>query len=149
MGEVLGINMDPNVDPMFGAEAMFGEHSMGTSIMAVAYEGDGGGVVIGADSRTSTGSYIANRASDKLTPISDNVYVCRSGSAADTQALASTVTHYIRQHSRRFGLNLHLWLLRCQLSKRNDSRGVRGFRHKRPGPGPGWFLWGSDQTLHN
>merc|ERR1712166_1048736 len=105
MGDLLGVNMDPNDDPMYGAEAMFGEHSMGTSIMAVSYEGDGGGVVIGADSRTSTGSYIANRASDKLTPISDNVYVCRSGSAADTQALASTVTHYIRQHKLEIGEN--------------------------------------------
>merc|ERR1712166_886527 len=105
MGDLLGVNMDPNDDPMYGAEAMFGEHSMGTSIMAVSYEGDGGGVVIGADSRTSTGSYITNRASDKLTPISDNVYVCRSGSAADTQALASTVTHYIRQHKLEIGEN--------------------------------------------
>jgi hypothetical protein len=33
-----------------------GEHSMGTSIMAVAFDG---GVVMGADSRTSTGSYVA------------------------------------------------------------------------------------------
>ena len=44
------------------------------------------------------GQYIANRASDKLTKISDNVYVCRSGSAADTQALADMVKNYIRQH---------------------------------------------------
>jgi hypothetical protein len=40
-----------------------GEVSMGTSIMAVSYAG---GVVIGADSRTSTGSYIANRVTDKV-----------------------------------------------------------------------------------
>merc|ERR1711988_814964 len=80
-----------------------GEHRMGTSIMAVSYTGDGGGVVMGADSRTSTGSYIANRASDKITPICENVCVCRSGSAADTQALASLVTHYIRQHKLEIG----------------------------------------------
>jgi len=92
-------------DPMFGAEAMFGEHSMGTSLLAARYTGDGGGVVIGADSRTSTGQYIANRASDKLTKISDNVYVCRSGSAADTQALADMVKNYIRQHKLEIGEN--------------------------------------------
>jgi 20S proteasome subunit beta 1 len=90
---------------MFGAEAMFGEHSMGTSLLACTYSGDGGGVVIGADSRTSTGQYIANRASDKLTPICDNVYVCRSGSAADTQALADMVKNYIRQHKLEIGEN--------------------------------------------
>merc|ERR1711966_554829 len=99
-------NMDPYTpDPMFGADAMFGEHSMGTSLLACTYSGDGGGVVIGADSRTSTGQYIANRASDKLTPICDNVYVCRSGSAADTQALADNVRHYIRQHKLEIGEN--------------------------------------------
>jgi 20S proteasome subunit beta 1 len=37
------------------------------------------GVVIGADSRTSTGSYVANRVTDKLTKISDKIYCCRSG----------------------------------------------------------------------
>ena len=30
-----------------------------------------GGVVVAADSRTSTGSYIANRTSDKLTPVAE------------------------------------------------------------------------------
>ena len=39
-----------------------------------------GGVVLGADSRTSTGTYIANRASDKITCVTDNVWMCRSGS---------------------------------------------------------------------
>src|SRR5690242_4791052 len=47
-----------------------------------------GGVVLGADSRTSTGSYIANRVSDKLTFVHDRIYCCRSGSAADTQVLS-------------------------------------------------------------
>lgn len=40
-----------------------GPVSMGTTIMAVTYKG---GVILGADSRTSTGSYVANRASDKV-----------------------------------------------------------------------------------
>lgn len=112
-------------------------HSMGTTIIGVTYNG---GVVLGADSRTSTGEipllyfsrvffffcslglslsfvfvsigtenkrirlfylgnflrklmknwdlllllatgmYVANRASDKITQLTDNVYVCRSGS---------------------------------------------------------------------
>ena len=66
-----------------------------TSIMAVAYDG---GVVMGADSRTSTGAYIANRVTDKITPIDDKIYVCRSGSAADTQAVSDYVTYYLDQH---------------------------------------------------
>ena len=45
--------------------------------MACQYDG---GVVLGADSRTSTGTYVANRASDKITQVTDNVWMCRSGS---------------------------------------------------------------------
>jgi 20S proteasome subunit beta 1 len=75
-------------------------HSMGTSIMAVQFDG---GVVVGADSRTTTGSYIANRLSDKLTPVSDRIFCCRSGSAADTQAVADYVKFYLQMHSVEFG----------------------------------------------
>merc|ERR1719261_1370634 len=55
--------------------------STGTTIMAVAYNG---GVVLGADTRTSTGDYVANRASRKISKVMDNIFVCRCGSAADT-----------------------------------------------------------------
>ncbi|KAI2810683.1 Proteasome subunit beta type-6 [Blomia tropicalis] len=68
------------------------EVSTGTSIMAVEFDG---GVVIGADSRTTSGAYIVNRVTDKLTKITDQIYVCRSGSAADTQALADVVAYQL------------------------------------------------------
>ena len=57
----------------------------GTTIVACAYDG---GVVLGADSRVSTGTYVSNRASDKITALSEMVWLLRSGSAADTQAVA-------------------------------------------------------------
>lgn len=76
------------------------EHMMGTTIMAVSYDG---GVVLAADSRTSTGSYVANRVSDKLTPVSDTIYCCRSGSAADTQAISDYVRLYLQMHSNETG----------------------------------------------
>ena len=63
--------------------------------MAVSFDG---GVVLGADSRTSTGSYVANRTTDKLTPLTENIYVCRSGSAADTQNLSAYVQYFLAQH---------------------------------------------------
>ncbi|MCO5575973.1 hypothetical protein L7F22_029780 [Adiantum nelumboides] len=65
-------------------------HSMGTTIMAVQYDK---GVIMGADSRTSTGAYVANRASDKITCLTDNVYLCRSGSDMH-QVLPSSITHF-------------------------------------------------------
>ncbi|XP_017295843.1 proteasome subunit beta type-6 [Kryptolebias marmoratus] len=72
------------------------EVSTGTTIMAVEYDG---GVVIGADSRTTTGAYIANRVTDKLTRIHDRIFCCRSGSAADTQAIAEVVAYQLGFHS--------------------------------------------------
>jgi hypothetical protein len=55
-----------------------------TTIMAATYgEGLTGGVVLGADTRTSSGNYIANRATDKITQLTDKV----SNSAAFYQGL--------------------------------------------------------------
>jgi hypothetical protein len=67
-----------------------------TTIMAMSYAG---GVVMGADSRTSTGNYVANRVSDKLTSVAERIYCCRSGSAADTQAIADIVRYYLDAHT--------------------------------------------------
>ena len=74
------------------SEWLTGEHRTGTTIMAVEFAE---GVVFGADSRTSTGVYVANRVTDKLTPVADKIYCCRSGSAADTQAIADYVKFYL------------------------------------------------------
>lgn len=56
----------------------------GTTIVAVTFDG---GVVLGADGRVSTGTYISNRASNKIQQLTDSVFLLRSGSAADTQAI--------------------------------------------------------------
>ncbi|OAY69477.1 proteasome subunit beta type-6 [Ananas comosus] len=74
--------------------------STGTTIIGVTYNG---GVVLGADSRTSTGMYVANRASDKITQLTDNVYVCRSGSAADSQVVSDYVRYFLNQHTIQLG----------------------------------------------
>lgn len=68
--------------------------------MAVEFDG---GVVIGADSRTTTGAYIANRVTDKLTKVTDFIYCCRSGSAADTQAIADIVNYHLNFHKMEMG----------------------------------------------
>lgn len=80
-------------DDVMGAEKGV---STGTTIMAVEFDG---GVVMAADSRTSMGDYVANRVSRKITPVHDRIFVCRSGSAADTQALTGYVQHYLGLHA--------------------------------------------------
>ncbi|CAM6032005.1 unnamed protein product, partial [Sphagnum compactum] len=75
-----------------------------TTIMAVKFAD---GVILGADSRTTTGAYIANRVTDKITPLAEPyLYCCRSGSAADTQALSDIVRYYIEVFSIQRGTPL-------------------------------------------
>ncbi len=47
-----------------------GEVLTGTTIMACTFDG---GVVLGADSRTSSGNYVANKVADKITKVCDKV----------------------------------------------------------------------------
>ncbi|KAG0664748.1 Proteasome subunit beta type-1 [Maudiozyma exigua] len=77
-----------------------GEVSLGTSIMAVTFKD---GVILGADSRTTTGAYIANRVTDKLTRVHDKIWCCRSGSAADTQAVADIVQYHLDLYTSNYG----------------------------------------------
>lgn len=79
--------------------------SLGTTIMAASFDG---GVILAADSRTSTGKYVANRAAAKLTQLSPNVFICRSGSAADTQAVAAYVQLYLAQHQIELGSDIRV-----------------------------------------
>ncbi|CAK7231461.1 Proteasome subunit beta type-1 [Sporothrix curviconia] len=77
-----------------------GEVNLGTSIMAITFKD---GVILGADSRTTTGAYIANRVTDKLTRVHDTIWCCRSGSAADTQAVADIVQYHLNLYSMMNG----------------------------------------------
>eukprot|EP00002_Diphylleia_rotans_P016225 TRINITY_DN3156_c0_g1_i1.p1 TRINITY_DN3156_c0_g1~~TRINITY_DN3156_c0_g1_i1.p1 ORF type:complete len:236 (+),score=56.19 TRINITY_DN3156_c0_g1_i1:67-774(+) len=99
-----GAHEEHTVDPVTGEgmKDMFyrKDVSMGTTIIAAKYNG---GIVVGADSRTSSGSYVVNRVSDKITSVADNIFVARSGSAADTQVLTDYVRHYLSLHTLELG----------------------------------------------
>ncbi|KAM0675881.1 Proteasome subunit beta type-1 [Gurleya vavrai] len=73
---------------------MFNEEvSTGTTIMAIKYKD---GIIIGADTRTSMGSYIANHSTNKLTKLTEKIFCCRSGSAADTKIITDIATNQIK-----------------------------------------------------
>ena len=46
---------------------------------------------------------MANRVSDKITKLRDRIYVCRSGSAADTQAVSDYVRRFLGEHAMEKG----------------------------------------------
>lgn len=66
-------------------------------------------VVMGADSRSSAGMhllfvsfyflgmYVANRVANKIEQIDDRIFMCRSGSAADTQKIGNIVRAQLNQ----------------------------------------------------
>ncbi|KAL3080744.1 hypothetical protein niasHT_011417 [Heterodera trifolii] len=58
-----------------------------------------GGIVVATDSRTSSGTYISNRATDKITMLNERIVILRAGSQADTQALADIVMYYAEAHA--------------------------------------------------
>jgi len=79
----------------YGAEV-----KTGTTIMAVEYAD---GVVLGADTRTTMGSFVYNRVTDKLTALTDYIFCCHSGSAADTQAISDRVRYYLELYTVQMG----------------------------------------------
>lgn len=72
----------------------------------------------------------ANRVTDKLTHISDRIYCCRSGSAADTQAVADIVSYYssmfATQHSEQptVGMISHMFSEMIYGNKDRLSAGI-------------------------
>ncbi|KAH0786512.1 Proteasome subunit beta type-6 [Histomonas meleagridis] len=65
--------------------------SNGTTIMGFQCSD---GVILGADSRATIGAFVAIRDTNKITQITPNIYVCHSGSASHTQALADYAKYY-------------------------------------------------------
>lgn len=63
-----------------------------TTLVAARFEG---GVVIGADSRTSQGSFVANRLTDKIAPVSPGIFLARSGSSAGTYTTQASCSYHI------------------------------------------------------
>ncbi|EPY31564.1 20S proteasome subunit beta 1 [Strigomonas culicis] len=101
--------------------------SLGTTILAVSYKN---GVVLAADSRTSSGSYVVNRCSNKLTKLTTKIYCCRSGSAADTQALAEQTSNYLESYQTDIQRDVNvataanLFQKMCYMNKWNISAGI-------------------------
>ena len=91
-------SIQPEIPSWYGPGAA--EVSTGTTLVAMEFAD---GVVMAADSRTSTGSFVAVRVTDKLTPVTSHIMACRSGSAADTQAMTDIVKNQLEWYEIDFG----------------------------------------------
>ena len=81
-------------DLNFDTPNLWYEKSLGTTIITLVYDG---GVMLAADCRTSSGSFVANRVADKIWPVSKNIFALKAGTASDTQFLIESVKGYISQ----------------------------------------------------
>lgn len=57
-----------------------------------------GGVVLGADTRTTRGVYVANRTTDKINSMNERIFTLRSGTSSHTQNLERYARYYLEQH---------------------------------------------------
>eukprot|EP00486_Rosalina_sp_Unknown_P000590 CAMPEP_0201568562 /NCGR_PEP_ID=MMETSP0190_2-20130828/9699_1 /ASSEMBLY_ACC=CAM_ASM_000263 /TAXON_ID=37353 /ORGANISM="Rosalina sp." /LENGTH=281 /DNA_ID=CAMNT_0047989819 /DNA_START=50 /DNA_END=895 /DNA_ORIENTATION=+ len=90
-------NQNPSLNGSIG-HWKGGPLQTGTTIVSVKYKD---GVILGADSRSSVSStYVANRLTDKLQPLTDNIFIQRSGSSAHTQNVGDYVQHYLNNLSQ-------------------------------------------------
>jgi 20S proteasome subunit beta 1 len=100
----------------------YNEVDLGTTLVALAFED---GVVVAADSRTSTDEYVSHRYADKIVPIHSQVVVARSGSAADTQALCRHVQLVNDQRFYRHNCSLNVAqvanFLKAAISSKNQQ----------------------------
>jgi 20S proteasome subunit beta 1 len=68
--------------------------------VAITYNG---GIMMAADSRTSSGVYVANRVADKIWPLAKNIFALKAGTASDTQFILQTTKDYISQFAIEYG----------------------------------------------
>mmetsp|Transcript_22631 Transcript_22631/g.31549 ORF Transcript_22631/g.31549 Transcript_22631/m.31549 type:complete len:283 (-) Transcript_22631:533-1381(-) len=104
----------------FGQQGMITKQakSTGTTICGVIYKD---GVVLGADTRSTNGTTVADKNCEKIHYIAPNVFCCGAGTAADTAAVTDMVSSQMALHRLATGRNSRvitaLTLLKTHLFK--------------------------------
>merc|ERR1719163_1302280 len=74
---------------------MPGAMKTGTTITGVCFKG---GVVLGADTRSTNGETVADKNCEKIHYIAPNIYCCGAGTAADTQQVTDMISSQLALH---------------------------------------------------
>eukprot|EP01130_Rhizamoeba_saxonica_P006889 TRINITY_DN2764_c0_g1_i1.p1 TRINITY_DN2764_c0_g1~~TRINITY_DN2764_c0_g1_i1.p1 ORF type:complete len:259 (+),score=58.21 TRINITY_DN2764_c0_g1_i1:115-891(+) len=74
---------------------MPGALKTGTTIVGIVYNG---GVVLGADTRATEGPIVADKNCEKIHYITDNIYCCGAGTAADTEMTTALISSQLELH---------------------------------------------------
>jgi 20S proteasome subunit beta 2 len=73
---------------MKGSDKLPQAMKTGTTIVGVVYKG---GVVLGADTRATSGSEVAEKNCEKIHYLAPNMYCCGAGTAADTEMITQMI----------------------------------------------------------
>ncbi|XP_014290752.1 proteasome subunit beta type-7 [Halyomorpha halys] len=72
----------------------------GTTIVGIIYRD---GVILGADTRATEGSTVADKNCSKIHFLADNIYCCGAGTAADTEMTTMTIMSQLELHRLNTG----------------------------------------------
>ncbi|KAG0440519.1 putative proteasome subunit beta type-2 [Dictyocoela muelleri] len=71
----------------------------GTTIVGLRYDT---GIILCADTRATNGSIVADKNCDKIHKITDKIYCCGAGTAADTERMTLKASRELKVFERRF-----------------------------------------------
>merc|ERR1712037_876860 len=83
-------------------------HKTGTTLAGCVFEG---GVVMGADTRATSGDTIAEKRCFKIHRITDNIYCCGSGTSADCDQVTTMTSTKMELHKLNTGRTPRVALL--------------------------------------
>jgi 20S proteasome subunit beta 2 len=90
----------------------------GTTIVGLIYKD---GVVLGADTRSTAGTTVADKNCEKIHYIAPNIYCCGAGTAADTENVTGMISSQLELHryatGRQSRVNSAMTLLKSHLFK--------------------------------
>jgi 20S proteasome subunit beta 2 len=73
----------------------------GTTIVGITFKG---GICLGADTRATGGSEVADKNCEKIHYLADNIYCCGAGTAADTEKTTELIASQLELHRLNTGM---------------------------------------------
>lgn len=73
----------------------------GTTIVGIVFKG---GICLGADTRATGGSEVADKNCEKIHYLADNIYCCGAGTAADTEKTTEMIASQLELHRLNTGM---------------------------------------------
>jgi 20S proteasome subunit beta 2 len=87
----------------------------GTTICGIIYKD---GVILGADTRATEGSIVADKNCEKIHFLAKNMYCCGAGTAADTEMITQLISSNLELHRLNTGRTVPVVAAKTMLSQR-------------------------------